>query len=146
MNNKSNDQEEVWFTAEGEEDGKPLVFRSRVVPSGIVESDYPTLLSIFWPYEPANESGMPDEETLDAQIELDDALDELDSLGVSFLMLVVTGNGRKEWHWYVSDGKEWMNRLNELLAGRRVFPIEIESRYEPDWALYHGFISGMDEI
>ena len=95
--NRRKPQEEVWFTAGGEEDSKPLVFRGRQnVPPSVVESDYPTLVSIFWPYEPANESGMPDEETNDAQIELEDALDALDSPGISFLMLVITGNGRKE--------------------------------------------------
>ena len=140
-------EEDVWFTANGEEDERPMVFRGRQnVPSGIVESDYPTLMSIVWPYEAANESRMPDEETNEAQIELEDAIDPLDSPGVSFLMLVVTGNGRKEWHFYVSDAEEWMERLNGLLAGHQVFPIEIESSHESDWALYHGFISGVGGI
>src|SRR5262245_2282019 len=100
--------EDVWFTATGEEDGKPLVFRSRQnVPSGVVESNYPTLVSVFWPYKSATESGMPDEGTNDSQIILEDALQPLVSSGVSVLMLVVTGNGRKEWHWYVSDVAKW---------------------------------------
>ena len=146
-NNRRKPQEEVWFTAEGEEEGKPLVFRGRQnAPPGVVESDYPMLVSIFWHYEPANESGMPDNETNEAQIELEDALDALDSPGISFLMLVVTGNGRKEWHWYVSDVDTWMAKLKESLAGRAAFPIEIENSHEPDWALYHSFISGVDGI
>jgi len=139
--------DDVWFTATGEEDGKPLIFRGRQnVPAGVTESDYPTLLSIFWPYEAADESGMPDEETNDDQIDLEDALEVLDSPGVSFQMLVVTGNGRKEWHWYVSDVEEWMTRVNELLAGHSAFPIEIVNYLEPDWAMYHGFISGVEGI
>jgi hypothetical protein len=140
-------EEQLWFTAEGEEDGQPLVFRGRQhLPSGVAESDYPTRVRIFWPYESANESGMPDEETNDSQMELEDALAELDSPGVSSQMLVVTGNGRKEWLWYVSDLGAWMERLNELLAGRPVFPIEIGNSHEPDWALYHDFISGLGGI
>ena len=144
--NKSERQTESWFTAMGEEEGLPLVFRGRQsVPSGVDESDYPSLVSIFWPYEPDN-NGMPDAETNDAQIELEDALEELDAAGVSLLMLVVTGNGRKEWHWYVCDVGSWMEELNRLLADHPVFPIEIENRHEPDWAMYHGFISGVDGI
>lgn len=139
--------EDTWFTAKGEEEGKPLIFRGRQrFKSSVIESDYPTLLSIRWPYEPANESGMPDEETNTAQIQFEEALDELDSPGVSFLMLVVTGNGRKEWHWYVSDVDAWMSILNELLAGYPIFPVHIENSHEPDWRLYHDFISGMDGL
>jgi hypothetical protein len=139
--------EDIWFTANGEEDGKPLVFRSRQnVPSDVVESDYPTHVSVFWPYKSANESGMPDEETNDGQIILEDAFQPLVSSGVSVLMLVVTGNGRKEWHWYVSDVAKWMEVLNESLVGHPEFPIEIESSHEPDWVLYHGFMSGVSGI
>jgi hypothetical protein len=147
MHEKRNGSEEAWFTATSKEDGKPLIFGVRQhVPLGVVESDYPTLLSVSWHYEPANESGMPNEETNDAQIEMEDALEELDSPEISFLMLVVTGNGRKEWHWYVSDIKIWTSRLNELLTGYQVFPIQIENNHEPDWALYHDFVSGVSGI
>ena len=139
--------EDVWFGAEGEEEGKPLIFRGRqYVPSGAVEPAYPTRVSIYWPYEPENESGMPDEETEDAQYEMEDALESLDSGERSYLMLVVTGNGRKEWHWYVSDVEAWGERLHELLAEHPVFPIRIEKSLEPDWALFRDFISGFDGI
>lgn len=141
------EQENIYFMAEGEEDGKPLIFRSlHHIPSGIIESDYPNLVTISWYYEPENESGMPDTETNNIQIELEEALEALDSPGVSLLMLVVTGNGRKEWHWYVLDVDAWINKLNELLADYPPFPIQIENHYQPDWALYHTFISGVEGI
>lgn len=144
---KKHRQKDTWFGAEGEEDGKPLIFRGRqYISSGVVESAYPTRVSIYWHYEPANESGMPDKETSDAQYELDDALNRLDAPESSFLMLVVTGNGRKVWHWYVSDVEAWMKRLNELLVDHPVFPIRIEKSHEPDWFLYLDFISGVDGI
>jgi hypothetical protein len=139
--------EDVWFTAEGQEDSKPLVFRARQnVPAGIETKQYPFLISIFWRYKPANEGGMPDAETNDGQIALEDALESLDSKEYSFLMLVVTGNGRKEWHWYVEDVEKWMNKLNESLKGHPVYPIEIENSQEPDWSLYKGFLSGVKRI
>jgi hypothetical protein len=139
--------EDVWFSAEGEEDGRPLIFRGRqYIPSGAVEPEFPTRVSIYWPYEPENDSGMPDEETTDAQYVMEDALESLDSGDYSYLMLVVTGNGRKEWHWYVADVAAWGERLNELLAEHPVFPISIEKTHEPDWALFRDFISGVDGI
>jgi Family of unknown function (DUF695) len=139
--------EDVWFGAEGEEDGKPLIFRGRqYVPTGAVEPGYPTRVSIYWPYEPENQSGMPDDESTDAQHEMENAFGELDSPDYGYLVLVVLGNGRKEWHWYVSDVGAWGIRLNELLAGHPVFPIRIEKRDDPDWALFRDFISGLDGI
>ena len=139
--------EDLYFTATGEEEGKPLIFRSlQSVPEGSVESDYPYLISVYWPYTPANEGGMPDAETNEDQIVFEDALENLDKSGVSHLMLVVTGNGRKEWHWYVKDIEDWMQRLNDSLAGKPVFPIEIENSKQPDWSLYHNFVSGVNGI
>src|SRR5690606_6367114 len=84
--------EDLYFTATGEEDGKPLIFRSlHSVPKGSVESDYPFLISVYWAYKAANEGGMPDAETNEAQIAFEDALEHLDKTGISHLMLVVTG-------------------------------------------------------
>lgn len=138
--------EDVWFGAKGEEDGKPLIFRGRQgAPSGI-ESGYPTRVSIYWSYVPENESGLPDDETTDAQHAMENALDKLDSPEFGYLMLVILGNGRKEWHWYVSEVEAWRNELNGLLAEHPVFPIQLEKSDEPDWALYRNFVSGLDGI
>lgn len=139
--------ENLYFTATGEEDGKPLIFRClQTVPEGTHESDYPSLISIYWPYTPANDGGMPDAEANEAQIVFEDALEHLDTQGVSHLMLVVTGNGRKEWHWYVKDIDGWMQALNDALAGKPVFPIEIANAEQPDWSLYHNFISSFNGV
>lgn len=140
--------ENTYFTATAEEDGKPLIFRGiQAVPEGSKESVYPFLMSVFWPYSPANDDGMPDADINEAQIVFEDALEVLDKAGISHLMLVVTGNGRKEWHWYVKDIENWMQKLNTALAGQNtVFPIEIENSHQPDWSLYHNFMSGVKGI
>ena len=146
MNNQGK-QEVIWFTATGDEDGKPLILRSRLKESGeITESDYPNLITIYWQYETDDGSAMPGDETNEAQIDFENALEALDSEAFGFLMLVVTGNVRKEWHWYVSDVDAWMSKLNELLANHPEYPIEIENSYEPNWALYHNFISSVEGI
>ncbi len=137
-------QPTIWFTATGEEQRKPLIFRARQqVPAGTMEADYPMLITVHWPYEPVNEKGMPDQDVNSAQMEFEDAIAGLDVPGTSLLMLVVTGNGRKAWHWYASDVESWLDKLNELLRQYLEFPIDIENSYEPDWSLYHSFMSGV---
>lgn len=136
--------DETWFTATGEEDGNLLLFRGRLqLPPEVIESDYPYRMDIYWPYNPAINEGMPDKETNTAQVALEDALTILDTTDISLLMLVVTGNGRKAWHWYVSDTRVWMRDFNTLLRDHLEYPIMIENIFEPDWRLYHDFISGL---
>ena len=139
--------ENLYFTAQGEQDGKPVIYRSlEKVPKNQKESDYPNLINIYWPYDVDANNGMPDSTTNDNQIAFEDAIESLDQNGISHLMLVVTGNGRKEWIWYVKDVENWMNQLNEKLSGHDVYPIEIEIDQDPEWVTYHNFISGVKGI
>ena len=139
--------ENVYFTATGEQDGYPVIYRSmQSVPDGQKETDFPILINIYWPYELSANNGMPDKETNSNQIKFEDALEVLDKNNVSHLMLVITGNGRKEWYWYVKDSKNWMNQLNKLLDGHQVYPLQIEIIEEHDWATYHGFVSSVSGI
>ncbi|WP_372870861.1 DUF695 domain-containing protein [Shewanella sp.] len=139
--------ENTYFTAQGEQDGKPVIYRSmEKVPEGQNESDYPTLINIYWPFEADENNGMPNAQTNHDQIAFEDTLDQLDQNGVSHLMLVVTGNGRKEWVWYVKDVEGWMIKLNERLSGHKVYPIQIEINQDPEWATYHNFVAGVKGI
>ena len=137
----------VYFTARGEQNGNPVIYRSiENVPEGQNESDFPTLVSIYWPFNENVNNGMPDQQTNEEQVLFEDALETLDQNGMSHLMLVVTGNGRKEWLWYVKDADSWMAKLNELLIDHKVYPVEISISSEPSWSTYHNFISGVKGI
>lgn len=139
--------ENIYFTAEGEQGGKPVIYRSMEnVPEGQKESDFPNLINIYWPFELEVNNGMPNSQTNENQIAFEDAIESLDQNGVSHLMLVVTGNGRKEWIWYVKDVDSWMNQLNEKLKGHEVYPIEVEIEQDPKWSTYHNFVSGVKGI
>ncbi|OOF24070.1 hypothetical protein BZJ19_11910 [Salinivibrio proteolyticus] len=139
--------ENIYFTATGEQEGRPVIYRSmQSVPEGEKEADFPTLINIYWPFEKEENNGMPDQSTNDKQVAFEDAIAPLDVNGTSHLMLVVTGNGRKEWIWYVKDSKEWVGKLNELLAGHDVYPIQIEMENDPKWSTYHNFVSGVKGI
>ena len=134
----------LYFTATGEEDGLPVIYRSvKEVPDGAIESDYPNLISIYWRYDGASSNGMPDAATNDQQINFEAALDHLDKTGISHLMLVVTGNNRKEWLWYVRDIEDWMSNFNQALNEESTYPIEIENNDDPQWLIYHNFVAGV---
>lgn len=136
--------ENMYFTATGEQDGRPVIYRSmQFVPDGERESDYPSLINIYWPFDVKSNNGMPDRDSNNKQMEFEDALSSLDVSGTSHLMLVITGNGRKEWIWYVKDIELWMEKLNSLLAGTEVYPIEIETSHDPEWAAYHHFLAAV---
>lgn len=133
------------LTASGEENGNTLVFRSlKSIPDGSEQASYPYLITIYWSYEPAANGGMPDAATNEAQIDFENALSHLDCREYSHLMLVVTGNGNKEWHWYVTDVDIWMEQLNAALAEKIAYPIEIENSQQADWSLYHNFIAAVE--
>lgn len=133
--------DEVWFTATAEQDGRTVIFRARKeAPCGIDTEDYPYYVSVFWPYKPANDGGMPDGDTNADHIVFEDTLIPLDLEGYSQLMLVITGNGSKEWIWYVRDFDDWIGRLNAALSGHPVYPIDIEYQLDPEWSIHQGFI------
>jgi len=141
---KQSATENNYVTAMGSEEGKTLIFRClEDLPEGAKETDYPNLLSIYWSYNSPNENGMPDSATNETQIEFEDAVQEFDEVGFSHLALVVTGNGRKEWHWYAHNIEAWMERLNNRLADKPPFPIEIRLNEANDWSLYHGLKSSL---
>ncbi|WP_169308294.1 DUF695 domain-containing protein [Ferrimonas aestuarii] len=139
-------EESRYFVAEGLEDGNVVVYRApQSVPSGTLESTYPTLINIYWPFD-SNDSGMPSPDINDQLALFENTTSSLDAAGISHLMLVVTGNGRKEWIWYVNDVESWLDQFNSLLSAHDVFPIELEMEVDEDWSTYHQFIESTKGI
>lgn len=126
-----------WIIAAGIEDELPVIIRLRApLPKGYASEALPYLVSIAWAYPSPDSNGMPDAETNQGQIELEDRLEPLDEDARWLQVLVFTGNGRKEWHWYTADPEAWTARVGELLSTSRDFPIEVLKSHQPDWALY----------
>jgi len=129
-----------WVIAETKEDGFPIIHRLKMsVPDGISISDYPFLLSILWEYETEDNSRMPSEEQNEQQLNFDDALDKMDNNGNGTMMLAITGNGRKEWVWYIKDPQVWSTELHECLQGHPVYPLDIEKSEDPEWETWKTF-------
>jgi hypothetical protein len=143
MNSNTKD---IYFTATGQEEGNALIFRSlKAVPAGVHEADLPNRLIILWRYE-TDLNGMPDADANSAQIAVEDALMPLDVNEIGRQMLVVTGNNRKEWLWYVKDFDSWIAQLNQRLTRSPAYPIDISHSHEPQWSSYKDFIAGVSRL
>jgi hypothetical protein len=113
-------------------------------PPGISPVDYPTLMNLCWFTEETSENGMPTPECLDTMLEMEELLHELEGESIGFMMFSVTGNGRKEWLWYVKDQDAFIEGLNRCLAGHEEFPIEIESAPAGNWDTYEDIIASVE--
>jgi hypothetical protein len=109
-------------TWEATQHGNPMTYRGITEPNEKCRR-FPHRIGVFWEYEDFN-NGLPAPDVNDAQNQLEDALDELENENSGILSLVVFGNGRKEWHWYVADIDTWINGLNECLHDHEPYPAE----------------------
>jgi hypothetical protein len=133
--------QDIWATATGQENQLPLVFRFRQhLPVSVKRTgDFPTLVNVYWRFDGSNSNGMPPSVENEHQISFEDAIASIDGAdGFGYLMLVVTGNSRKEWIFYANDISAWLDRFNQLLAGHKAYPIEIRTDADPDWSTWRG--------
>ena len=135
-----------WLIAQGEEDGLPLLFRMReLLPAGVEPESYPHLVNIIWQFDSTG-SGMPADDLVDRMNEFEDRLDAVEGGAIGYLMVSITGNGRKEWLWYVNDTDRYMQRVNRVLSGSGArFPVDFQSTQDPTWETFRSFISGVQQ-
>jgi len=93
-------------------------------------------VSISWKYS----GSLPDDTTNKRMNELEDALEALLVSPDSYLVLVITVGGLREWCFYTQDYDAFMKTLNMKLAGKPQFPIAIEHSSDPDWTYWQAFI------
>jgi Family of unknown function (DUF695) len=132
-----------WSVATGTDKGLPMIVRFRSeVPAEINAKDYPHLVAISWKYK-AQTNGTPSREDTLRMEELEDLLDgALEAKRQAFMTAAVTCNGLREWQWYSKDSDEFTKLLNEALAGKPPFPIEISHQQDPDWSAYRTIRDG----
>ncbi|SKC69765.1 DUF695 domain-containing protein [Paraburkholderia hospita] len=98
----------------------------------------PNLIRLIWQYE--GEAGMPHSETRQRMDALEDAIAlAVEADGFASLVLVSTGEYRREWTYYVGPTTEFMNRLNRGLADHPRYPIEIRIGEDPEWEKFEEF-------
>jgi len=132
------EKRDPWMVAETEEDGMPMVYRVRQnIPDHVEVDEFPYLVCVVWAYEPVVDNGMPGGEVAERQATFEDALDGfIENGGDSEHMVVVTGNGRKEWLWYARDVDDWIEGFSEALSDLPPFPVEIEGYDSEGWRAY----------
>jgi Family of unknown function (DUF695) len=133
-------QEDLWATATGEEAGSVVIYRYRQNrPVGANCLAYPNALRVIWPYDASVRNGMPPTDDNELQVGFEDAIEHLGEAPHGYLMLVFTGNGRKEWLFYVGNIEGWMLSLNESLAEHYPYPLEIENWSDAAWETWRNF-------
>lgn len=116
-----------WMLGTGDEAGHPVVVRTRTRPPGGMSLDgYPASVEIVWRFDGGARNGMPTSELAALMDECDQLLHTLEGPANGMLGLVITGNNRREWVWYVADAEVFSTRVRALrtISGDR-FPIEV---------------------
>ena len=118
-----------WTMATGSEDGRVLLIRTRLrAPDGISSDACPDTVEIVWRFDTAGTNGMPGTDLSAQMMECEDTLDALEGRGNGFLGISITGNGRREWVWYVVDGERFRGQVRELMARfGKGYPLEVEA-------------------
>lgn len=126
-----------WLIARTQDDGFDVLFRMRAeVPHGIIRADYPRVITIHWPYDGAETSGMPSPEVHAKMCQLEERLDSLEGPSIGFLVVSITGKHQKEWVWHVASDDAFMGGLNGALLGMDRFPIEFDVRDDGQWETF----------
>lgn len=136
-------EEILWSIAEGEkENGKPYVLRFlEFYPTKTEQERLSYLIEISWDYLEENPIGMPDQETYELMNYFEDTLDEeIISEESSILVLTMLGDEKKLWLIYANNPDSFMDKLNEVMEGRKVLPIQFEVFQDSDWNGYKEFI------
>ena len=135
---------DMWATATGEESGFPLIYRYREHrPRRSKPDSLPSALRVVWRYDGSTNNGMPLPNDNEAQVRFEDAIEKLTEEPDSFLMLVLTGNSRKEWLFYTRTTDEWAAALTRRLAKHPPYPLEISGWPDASWSTWQNFASSV---
>jgi len=140
---KSKTAKDEWGVATAMDNDRPLIIRVRYsMPDWCDKSKFAALMAFSWPFE--SESGMPDSDTNEAQMKLEDIIEQhFEPKLVAALAVVVTGNGVKEWQLYANDKDAFMALVNSTFPVNQPFPIQIECQDDPEWQGYATFRNQM---
>lgn len=137
----------VWATAVSKQEatGRAIVFRyMKEFEPNFQRSAHPDRVILVWNYK--SPSGMPNRSEREAMDRLENMLDPvIRKRALGTLVLVSTGDNFREWIYYAKSEQAFVAALNEALAGRPRFPIEIHAGPDPQWSTYETFRKGVRE-
>lgn len=116
------------------EDGLPVIFKFvDELPTPETRQKFRWLTVISWKYDRSIRNGMPPEDTNKQMIALEDAIDELERAALCRHAYSRTGNGLKEFAYYIPDRDEFMAAFNRALRKHPRYPIEITFYEDENW-------------
>ena len=123
--------------------GRKIIFRYAKEFSGeFNKHSQPVRIIIAWKY--LSENGQPTAGDHHRMNQLEDLVESaVNEAGFATLALVSTGEGLREWIYYVASEDQFMARLNNALADTPAFPIEIHTGHDPCWNAYQEFAAGV---
>ena len=104
------------------------------IPDQSVRAALPWLTVISWKYDGSGNNGMPEEALNQSMVQLERAIENSLLKPTSCRHAYSrTGNGNKEFVYYISDRDAIMSEFNEALSGHPRYPIEINFYNDPEW-------------
>jgi len=127
----------AWISALVEVEDRPLLIRIRSEIDAVVgHPGFANLLRVTWDYE-ANDSGLPEDDDLAAMTRCETDLETaLEQGGCGLMTHVLTGDGLRQWVFYVADLEHAAERINAVLPRDTPYPIELAAASDPDWSEY----------
>jgi hypothetical protein len=127
--------DELGIIGETNEDGLPVIYRLvDELPGADVRNSLPWLTVISWRYDREARNGMPPVAINDRMIALERAIDEIEASSLCRHAYSRTGNGLKEFAYYITDRDRFMGAFNAAVRKHPRYPIEIEFFEDPEWA------------
>ncbi len=120
-----------------ESTGRAIIFRfAKEFRQGFQRAQFPARVIVVWRYK--SESGMPSKPEREAMDQMEDFLNPQveDS---SILAFVSTGENLREWIFYATSEDQFLASLNNALAGKQRYPIEVHAAPDPEWSSYSRF-------
>jgi len=126
--------EATGIIARKDEDGFPVIFKLvNELPDAPIREALPWLTVISWKYDGASRNGMPPNDVNQRMIILENAIDGLVAAGFMRHAYSRTGNGLKEFAYYIHDRDAFIGQFNAALAAHAPYPIAIDFYSDPEW-------------
>jgi hypothetical protein len=134
--------DDVWFSAEGNQNGRPVLIRGRQNLRDVVGvASHPKLLRIVWEYEVIERSGLPSSELNASMANFENTiLTEMERDLLCIFFCVYVHNGTKEWAAYSSDVQATCDRFNAVLADQEPYPVQLTVQDDPEWQEYKSLL------
>lgn len=117
------------------ENDMPVIYKFvNETPSKETIEKFLELTVISWDYDGSKNNGMPENFDNQGMMNLEEAIDDIESNKFCTHAYSRTGNNLKELVYYIHDQEQFMTAFNKALAKHPEYPIEIKFYKDPEWS------------